>query len=115
MPPPWRATENEALREGRAGKSLRFLRSLELFLEFPRPIEGFTGSELVQLEELADLDFALTARAGTRGAHGPLDRLLARLDVDDPVAADQLLGLGKGPVDQGPVAAGEADARALRA
>ena len=43
----------------------------------------------------------------------PLDRLLDRLHLPDPVAGDQLLGLGERPVDDGPLAAREPHALAL--
>ena len=49
------------------------------------------------------------------GALDPLDRLVLRLHLDQPEAGDQLLRLGERPVDDGPLAAGELDTRALRA
>ena len=44
----------------------------------------------------------------------PLDRLVHRLDLPDPVAGDELLGLGERAVDDGALRAREADALALR-
>jgi len=55
------------------------------------------GREVRYLEDPANLDHR--ALSVDRAALGPFDRLRLRLDVDDPVAADQLLGLGEGAVD----------------
>src|SRR5438034_11234911 len=71
-------------------------------------------AEILHLEELADLDFAVPL-VRVRAALHPLDRLGLVLHLDDPVAGDQLLGLGEWPVDHAALAAFEADARALRA
>ena len=71
-------------------------------------------AEILQLEELADLDLAVLI-VRVRAALHPLDRLGLVLHLDDPVAGDQLLGLGERPVDHAALAALEADARALRA
>src|SRR5262249_52104187 len=43
----------------------------------------------------------------------PLDRLVHRLDLPDPVAGDELLGLREWPVDDGALLALEANALAL--
>src|SRR5215213_8730383 len=76
------------------------------------------GRELVAkvlgLEDLADLDLR-RSRHRVRAALDPLDRLLERLGLHQPEAGDELLGLGERAVDDGPVAAGKADACALRA
>ena len=50
-----------------------------------------------------------------RAALHPFDRLGLVLHLDDPVAGDQLLGLGERPVDHAALVAGETDARTLRA
>src|SRR5690606_7232940 len=68
-------------------------------------------AEVLDLEHLPDLD--LTIVEGD--ALDPLDRLLLRLDLDQPEPGDQLLRLGEGPVDDGPVLPVEAHARAPRA
>src|SRR5439155_22876021 len=72
------------------------------------------GAEVLGLEDLADFDLRLFA-ARVRRALDPLDRLLLGLDLDDPEAGDQFLGLGERAVDDGALAAGEFDAFALGA
>src|SRR6266480_4708183 len=67
-------------------------------------------AEVVGLEDLAQLD--LDAAVERRSLE-PLDRLLARRALPDPVAGDDLLGLGERTVDHGPRAAVEADLGAL--
>src|SRR6185437_13809977 len=51
--------------------------------------------EVVELPDRTHLDPAVDPRAPFR----PLERLLGRTRLDDPVAADDLLGLGEGTVD----------------
>src|SRR4249919_144002 len=70
-------------------------------------------AEVLGLEDLADFDLArLVVRVGA--ALDPLHRLLEGAHLHQPVAGDQLLGLGEGPVDHGPLAvAAEADPGAL--
>src|SRR5882672_5914735 len=67
--------------------------------------------EVGRLLHLADLDH-LVVRAGA--ALRPLDRLLARLHLDHPVAAEHLLRLGEGAVGDLGLAALEGHARAHR-
>src|SRR5437016_3600446 len=69
------------------------------------------GTEVRRLEHLADFDLGPLER----GALEPLDRLFLRLHLPQPEAGDQLLRLGEGPVDHGPLPTREPDARALRA
>src|ERR1043166_9428271 len=71
-------------------------------------------AEVLQLEELPDLDLAVLV-VRVRAALHPLDRLGLVLHLDDPVAGDQLLGLGKRSIDHRALAALEADARSFRA
>src|SRR5215471_15962790 len=88
----------------------------ELLLELARLIDRLAGTQVVQLEELANLDLALRSLPVRGGrALGPFDRLFPRLDLDQPVAGDQLLGLGERAVDHGALPSGEPHARALRA
>src|SRR6185295_1707103 len=91
----------------------------DLVLELAVLVERRAGLELLELEHPAQLDLGLGAGLWIgleRDPLGPLDRLLARLDLDDPVAGDQLLGLGERAVDHLALAAGrEPDPRALRA
>src|SRR5580704_14550995 len=56
------------------------------------------GPEVRRLEDLADLDLAALL-VGVGAALHPLDRLLLRLDLPDPVARDELLRLGERAVD----------------
>src|SRR5207247_467252 len=60
------------------------------------------------------LDLGLPTR-GIGTALDPFNRLLLRLHLPQPEAGDQLLCLGEGPVDHGPLPSREPDARALRA
>src|SRR4051794_11491274 len=77
---------------------------------------GLTGRlrEVRLGHDPADLDLR---RAGhrVRAALDPLDRLVHRADLPEPEAGDELLGLGERPVDDGPLGAVEAHARALGA
>src|SRR5690606_34853554 len=68
-------------------------------------------AEVLDLEHLPDLDLAIVEG----DALDPLDRLLLRLDLDQPEPGDQLLRLGEGPVDDGPGVPVEPHARAPRA
>src|SRR5215213_7345185 len=73
-----------------------------------------TGRRL-RLEHLTDLDLARGAVLTRvdpgeyleREPLGPFHGLVHRLDLEDPVTGDQLLGLGERPVDDHPVPAGE--------
>ena len=74
----------------------RFLRQLGRVCDLGRVVR--------RLGDLPHLDRAVADRR----ARGPLDGLLLRARLDDPVAADELLGLGERPVrDRRPVAARE--------
>src|SRR4051812_45432783 len=57
------------------------------------------GAEIVRLEPPANLDLGPAVEGGTLQ---PLDRLVHRLDLPQPEAGDQLLGLGERPVDHSP-------------
>ena len=61
---------------------------------------GQDGCEFFHLKDLADFDFGV---AGLRvGATlDPLDGLFEGLDLPEPEAGDELLGLGEGAVDDG--------------
>src|SRR5712692_2921941 len=83
----------------------------ERFLLGPQLAGRVARGEIGRLEHLADLD--LFARL-ERSALDPFDRLIPRLDLPQPKAGDQLLGLGKGPVDYRRLPCGEPNARALR-
>src|SRR5262245_54825160 len=54
------------------------------------------GAEVGGLEDGADFDLG---PAVERGTLQPRDRLVHRLDLPQPEAGDQLLGLGERPVD----------------
>src|SRR5215471_16386760 len=56
-------------------------------------------AEVLRLEDRADLDLRLLARHRIRATPDPLHRLLQRLHLPDPEARDELLCLGKRPVD----------------
>ena len=64
--------------------------SFEFLAEFAVTIDSFAGSEIVQLEKLAEFDFtfAVLAFMGSGSALGPLERLFAGLDLNDPIASD---------------------------
>ena len=62
----------------------------KLFSHLAGTIDCLARGEVVQLKELANLDFAfLTFTSGVRGALGPFDGLFSRLYLDDPVSCDQ--------------------------
>src|SRR5829696_6704073 len=68
----------------------------QLPLELAPPFHRRALTELLQLEQLADLDlpFGLGLTAGLkRKPLGPVDGLLHRRHLKDPVAGDDLLGL----------------------
>src|SRR5271170_1426524 len=75
---------------------------------------GQDGCEVFHLKDLADFDFVV-AGAAVRATLDPLDGLFQRLDLPDPEAGDELLGLGEGAVDDGTRLAGEFDACAFGA
>src|SRR5215204_2828551 len=64
-------------------------------------------ADIRRLEDRANLDLAL-AQHRVRAAPRPLDRLVHRRDLPDPVAGDQLLRLRERPIDNCAVLAGEA-------
>src|SRR6478736_5787417 len=72
------------------------------------------GAEVLGLEHLAQLELDVAAGVPRRPAPDPVERLLARADLDDREAGDQLLGLGERTVDDGRLAVREFHARALR-
>src|SRR5438105_14657222 len=93
-------------------RSLLLLR--EFLLELAGAVHRRALTELVELEDLADLDLTLRAvftvvpvsAAGLeRHPLRPLDGLRHGLRFDDPVARDQLLRLREGPLDHGALSA----------
>src|SRR2546422_244158 len=114
---------------GRPTRWFRSLASLHALLAKPLPLLGQLrakalfllpelgselGAEIRRLEDLANFDLGLRA-SGIGAALDPFDRFLLRLHLNQPEAGDQLLRLGEGPVDHGPLRSGELDARALGA
>src|SRR5512133_3313277 len=71
-------------------------------------------AEVLGLEHRPDLDHRLLTGHRVGAAPDPLDRLLHRLDLPEPEAGDELLGLGEGAVHDSLLAAGEDHALALR-
>ncbi len=58
--------------------------------------------EVDRFEDPADLHLdGVAVDLVERSALDPLDGILARLALEDPVARDELLRLGEGPVDDG--------------
>src|SRR5713101_7772726 len=70
------------------------------------------GREVKCLVHLADLDFSTPIE---RGALEPFYGLFHGLDLPQPEAADEFLGLGEGPVDYGPLLPRKSYPLALRA
>src|SRR5712691_1253299 len=105
---------SDVVTSGRRGATRLLLRghlranSLLLLPELGREL----AAKVLRLEHLANLDLRLLAEGG---ALDPFDRLFLRLHLPEPEARDQLLRLGEGPVDYGPLPSRELDARALRA
>src|SRR5579863_6808462 len=87
----------------------------ELLFQFTCFLNRFTRQEIGELKKLPDLNFGFLALAvRSRRALRPFDGLGFRFDVDDPVAADQFLGLREGPVDYDSFATRKFDASAFR-
>ena len=63
------------------------------------------GCEVFHLKDLADFDFGV-AVVGVGATPDPLDSLFEGLDLPEPEAGDELLGLGEGAVDDGTRLAG---------
>ena len=72
-------------------------------------------AEVVVLADPPDLELESARRAAERSLLDPLDRLLARVDLEQPPPGDQLLALGERAVDHARPVAVEADLEALRA
>src|SRR6202167_2720709 len=72
------------------------------------------GCEVFHLTNLANFNFGV-AGVGVGATLDPLDGLFEGLDLPEPEAGDELLGLGEGAVDDGTRLAGEFDACALGA
>ena len=75
---------------------------------------GQDGCEFFHLKDLADFDFGVAA-VGVGATLDPLDGLFEGLDLPEPEAGDELLGLGERAVDDGARLAGEFDACAFGA
>src|ERR1700733_6956689 len=75
---------------------------------------GQDGCEVFHLEDLADFDFGVDG-VGVRATLDPLDGLFKGLDLPDPEAGDEFLGLGEGPVNDGTRLAGKFDTCAFGA
>src|SRR6202045_4919093 len=98
----------------RVGSASVFAGSALALLRFLRPqFRRQVRAEVLGLEHPADLDHFVALLE--RGAPDPLDRLLDGLDLPQPEARDQLLGLGERAIRHGAVAAAELDPHALRA
>src|SRR5260221_13539721 len=71
--------------------------------------------EIAHFEELAELDLGFGVRPHrVRAALGPLDGLLLRLHLEEPIARDDFLRLGEWTVDDRAFFAGELHLGALR-
>src|SRR5688572_21860558 len=75
-------------------------------------LRGEVLAEILGLEHLPDLDL-LPVREG--GALEPRDRLVERLDLPQPEAGDQFLGMREGPSGDCAILSGETHAHAFRA
>src|SRR4029078_7169808 len=74
--------------------------------------------EVFDLEELTELDFRVASSVGQlleRDLLFPLDGFAPRLDIDDPVAGDELLRFRERTVCDNDLSVLEPDTRALRA
>src|SRR5687768_6459523 len=108
-------TSNERCRNRHEEESGLLPLSFRGNAELAETIDGFARSEVIQLEQLANLDLAFLVIAERGGeALRPLDALLSRLHLDERVAGDDLLRLGEGTIDPGASSAGESDACPFR-
>src|SRR5467141_988033 len=89
--------------------ALRLELLAELLLLLHELPAGIARSKVRRLEHLPDLDLGVLER----GALEPFDRLILGLHLPEPEPGDELLGLGEGSVDHGPLPLFELDARAL--
>src|SRR6516165_2509482 len=79
-------------------------------------VDRGAGRKIAELENLAELNVAVPGGFGrTRDPQGPIDGFLLGLDLDKPVAGDEFLGFGEGPVDNSTFAIGKLDTSPLRA
>src|SRR6476659_10257022 len=85
-----------------------------LFAQLAMVLDSLAGAEVVQLEQLPDLDFAILVM-GVGAALDPLDRFRKRLTFQDPVARYQFLGLREWAVYHVALVAGEPHSSALEA
>src|SRR5215475_9893197 len=84
----------------------------DLLAQLAMLLDCLALAEVLKLKHLADLDLALPlVRVGA--AFDQLDRFLLGLDLEDPVAGDQLLGFCERAVDHGALVTREPDTRAL--
>src|SRR4029079_8402296 len=83
-----------------------------LFAQPAMVLDSLADAEVVQLEQLPDLDFAILVM-GVRAALDPLDRFRKRLALQDPVARYQFLGLREWTVYHRTLVAGEPHLSAL--
>jgi NAD(P)H-binding len=75
-------------------------------------LDSLAGAEVVQLEQLPDLNFAVLVM-GVGAALDPFDRLRKRLALQDPVARYKFLGLREWAVYHPALVAGEPHSSAL--
>ena len=78
----------------------------DLFAQPAMVLDSLAGAEVVQLEDLADFNVALSL-VRVRAALDPFDRLRKRFALQDPLAGDQLLGLRERAVNHRALVAGE--------
>src|SRR5207249_10546124 len=95
---------------------LSLLGLLELRFQFAGFVQRWARSEVFKFKKLSNLDFRIGI-IGVRSGYSlrPFDRFFSRLRIDDPVTVNQLLGLGKGTVDDRGLAAGVTYSETLRA
>src|SRR5215211_1029078 len=78
-----------AMRGLSSSENLLLLR--QLALQLACLLDRFARGEIFQLEELPNLNLRVFALVRSGCAHGPLDGLVSRLGLNDPITGDQTL------------------------
>jgi len=69
----------------------------EFLANFLVVVDGLAGGEIFQLEKLPDFDFFSSLGPWGQELFWPSRRFLPRFHINNPVAGNQLSGLGEGP------------------
>lgn len=86
----------------------------EFFLDNVVLVDGLSGLEVFEFEDLPDFDIdVLIGAVDIRDATGPSDSFLEGIGFDDPITANEFPGFGERAVGDGTFSAGNVDAGTL--